>query len=194
MPIFVGTFGAEDVSISRYGSQLAKLLPPGKLWFLETNSMLRNMLDAIGDELERVRLRGLDFIEETDPRTAYETLEDWEEMVSLPDEQVTAIPGTTSGRRVAITQKFVARGGQNYSFFETLSAACGYPLLSLDLFAESMLRVGFRCSDRAYGDAYAYTMQLNVAAPTAGALTHAEFEAVIRKATHSHIQVQFDYA
>ncbi len=196
MPVFVGTFGGEESSaLSGYGRQLAQLLPPGaRFWNLEEDSELRAMLDAIGDELERVRLQGLDLIEESDPRTATATLEYWEDTVGLPDERVLEIPGTDAERRVAITQKLVSRGGQNYTFFETLSAACGYPLNSIDKFAESILRAGFRVSDRVYGAEWAYSMRLNVAAATAGALSHADFERVIRHATHSHIQVSFTYA
>lgn len=195
MPVFVGTFGSEDSSeLSSYGSQLAKLLPPGpRLWNLEQDSSLKAMLDAIGDEFERVRVQGLDLIEESDPRTATATLDYWEDTIGLPDERVLSIPGTDAERRVAITQKLVSRGGQNYAFFETLSAACGYPLLSIDKFAESVLRAGFRVSDRVYGAEWAYSMRLNLDTATAGALSHADFERVIRHATHSHIQVSFTY-
>jgi hypothetical protein len=53
---------------------MLKLLPPGELWFLEIASALRNLLRGIADEFKRIRLRGVDLINESDPRTATEAL------------------------------------------------------------------------------------------------------------------------
>lgn len=174
---------------------LIRLLPPGRVWNFEVGGSLRKVLLAIGDELARVRARGVDLINESDPRTASETLADWEEMLALPDDLVTAIPGTTAGRRVAIAAKYAARGGQSYSFFSTLCSACGYPLVSITLYAADFTRSGtLRSGDALSGTAWAYTMTVTVtAAASPPALTHAQLEAVVRKATHSHINVLFVY-
>lgn len=177
-----------------YTRQLKALLPPGTLYRLEPSSTLSRTLEACADELTRVDGRGADLINESDPRTATETLLDWARNLGLPDEQVPELPNTPEGLRVAVTQKLVSRGGQNLAFFERLSAACGYPLVSLDRFVSQILRVGARVGDRLYGELYAYTIRLNVAAPTVGALSHADFERVIRRATHAHIRVMFTYA
>lgn len=190
------------IAVTTMGSMLARLLPPGTLWNLDLGGGLQRLLVAIGDEFARVLARGINLVDESDPRTASETLADWERMLGLPDDLVTAIPATTEGRRVAIAAKYAARGGQSYSFFSTLCSACGYPLVSITLYANEVLRCGptslaagfvFRVNDRVYGAAYAYAMTITVGAAAAGALTHAQFEAVIRRATHSHIQVMFTY-
>lgn len=190
---FAFTFGGDVGESNTYASQLLKLLPPGLLWNVESDSKLRATMLGVGDEFTRVQLRGVNLIDESDPRTASETLEDWERMLGLPDEQVPVIPATFAERRIAITAKLVSRGGQNYAFFETLCAAAGYPLLSIDKFVGSVLRAGFRVGDRVYGDAYAYAIRITVGPATTGALTHAQFEAVIQHATHSHIVVIFVY-
>jgi len=187
---------------TKYGQHLRNLLPPGPLWNLEGTSATHKALLAMGDESQRVEDRGVDLVEESDPRTADETLADWERAVGLPDELVTAIPGTTAGRRVAITSKVVARGGQNLEFFDVLCAAAGYPLVSITKYANEVLRCGptslaagfvFRVDDRVYGAAYAYAILITVDPATTGALTHAEFERLIRARVHSHIQVMFTY-
>lgn len=179
---------------TKYGSHLVKLLPPGKLWNLEGDSELRKTLLALGDEFQRVEDRGADLIEESDPRTADETIGDWEEMVGLPDEQVTAISAVLAERRVAVVQKLVGRSGQNLDFYERLCEACGYPLLSLTKHAGDVLRSGTaQCGEIVVGIDDAYTITLELDTPTAGALTEAQFEAVIRASTHSHIQVVFTY-
>lgn len=196
MPVFPGPFGGDTdaSSAEKYASQLQKLLPFGPLWTAEAGSVLKKTLLGMAEEFERVRIRAANLIEEFDPRTASETIEEWEAAMSIPDELVTEIAGTLADRRVAVTAKFTSRGGQNYDYFSVLCSACGYPLTSIDLFADLVLRAGFRVNDRVYDQTYAYTMRLNLAAPPGAALDHATFERVIRHATHSHIQVMFSYA
>lgn len=196
MPSFPGPFpapGSSDEAVIPYSRQLADLLPPGVVWDLEADSEIRKVLLACADEYERVRERGWALIEETDPRTATETIAEWEEALGLPDERVTAIPSTIAERRVAVTQKYTGRGGQNYEFFENLCNDCGYPLDSIVKGITFMLRVGFRCSDRVYGDNYAHSMRLVLEPHTPDALPQADFERVIRHVAHSHIQVEFEY-
>ena len=179
--------------VSSAGSRLLDLLPPGRLWQLEAGSFLHRLLVGIGDEVERVIVRARDLVEETDPRTATETIAEWERNLALPDEQVLSIPATLAGRRVAVTQKLVGRTGQDLQFFTALCAACGYPLNALDRYAAAMLRVNGRVGARLYGAAWAYSMRLTLNAPTAGALSTADFERVIRHVTHAHIVVVFTY-
>lgn len=175
-----------------YGRMLKHLLPPGKLWILTPDSWLSKWLTAIGDELVRASDRATDLLAESLPDTATEMVPDWERVLGLPDERVTEIPGTTAERRLAITQKFISKGGQNPAFFIALAAACGYTV-TLSKFGGEVLRVGFRVSDRVYGDDYAYSFLVTVTAVAATALPEADFERVIRAATHSHIAVGFEY-
>lgn len=188
------TFAALPPVFTTYGTQLANLLPPGRLWNLEGESHLRRELLATGDEFARVAARGAALIEETDPRTATETLADWESALALPDEQVIAIPGTTAGRRVAITQKLVGRTGQTFDDYAAWGAACGYPLISITKYAATVARSGRARSgaDRS-GSTWAYAITITVSPATAGALSRADFERVIRHATHAHITVVFIY-
>lgn len=176
-----------------YARQLKQLLPRGAVWNLEAGSGVNKVLLAIADELARVDARGLNLIDEADPRTANETIADWERMLALPDDRVLVIPATLALRRIAVTQKFVSLGGQSVAFFTALALACGY-VITITKFANSVLRVGFRVGARVYGVAYAYAMQINVAAPAGVAMAHADFERVIRHVTHSHIVVIFVYS
>lgn len=294
-----------------YLRQLKALLPPGVVFDREPDSVVTQTLEATADELARVGARGVDLIEESDPRTADETIGDWERILSLPDESVLAIPATLAERRIAVAQKYASRGGQNREFFIALAAACGYELAdvtlaiptfgdvnvshlsdvggslaggvtyhykltALNAFGETLvssegqiavpgatntnrveisgvqpvegatlyrlygrtsgnfrliyedaspafiddgsvtpvvsppaedtanflairryvpdiLRAGFRVGDRVYGAEYAYAMELNVQPPVGTVLAQADFERVIRHATHSHIQVVFTY-
>ncbi len=176
-----------------YVRQLKALMPPGVLYNVEPDSVLSRLFEGIADELTRVNARGGDLINESDPRTATETLSDWETLLGLPDERVLEIPATDAERRVAITQKYITREGQNETFFRELCAACGYPVITINRFVNSVLRVGFRVDDRVYDSLYAYTIQIVLDTPTTGALSVADFERVIRHVTHAHITVMFTY-
>jgi uncharacterized protein YmfQ (DUF2313 family) len=175
------------IPASAYARQLKALFPPGRAFNLEPNSVIDQACVAMAQELGRVDARGADLINEADPRTADELIADWERMVGLPDAQVPVISGVLAERQAAVTAKYVARGGQSYNFFKQLVAACGYSLHSIDRFGDKRFTCVSLCTDPLYAAEYAYAMNLNVNAPVGAALTHAELEAVIRKATHSHI-------
>lgn len=176
-----------------YSRQLKALFPPGVAFDLETDSVISQTCDALAVELDRVDARGVDLIDEADPRTTDELIGDWERVLGLPDAQVPVISSDLDERRAAVTAKYVARGGQSFDFFAQLVAACGYTLASIDTYGGSRFTCVSLCTDPLIEGAYAYSMNLNVNAPAGSALTHAELEAVIRKATHSHITAFVTY-
>lgn len=172
---------------------LSQLLPRGAVWLLEAQSWITQTLLALSDELNRVQVRGLDLLAETDPQTATETLPDWERVLGLPDSAITSIPVTTAARRQAITQQLVRQGGQNAAFFVSLAGFCGYTVTVVDNYGATILRSGFRSGSRCYGAAWAYVWRLDVQPPTGSALTHAELEAIIKRAAPAHTVVLFNY-
>lgn len=128
------TSSAIAYNAAAYLRQLKLLLPPGRLFSnIEADSYVSKTLAAYAEELARIDTRGVQLIEESDPRTADETIEQWEEMLSLPDDQVLEIPATLEERQIAITQKYTARGGQNEDYFTRLCAACGWTLAGGEL-------------------------------------------------------------
>lgn len=176
---------------------LKKLLPPGKLWNLLPESVLSRLFLAFGDELARVDIRGAALIEEMDPRTATETLGDWEAMLGLPDEDVLTVPVTDTERRLAVVQKFIRRGGQTPAYFLRLTEACGYT--GANTITEGYAATVFRYGTSTMGEPlrdhhWAHVWELNVAAPPGTALTHAELEAIIRRAAPAHTVVIFNYS
>lgn len=189
----LGADDAAGVGVEGYKRQLMLLLPPGRAFNLEANSTINQTLEALATELARIDARGGDAILESDPRTAVELIGEWEKALGLPDDRVTEIAPTLAARQVAVTQKFVARGGQNYAYFAQLVSACGYTLNSITLFVGSMFRCGSRIGSRLYGVPYAYAMQLNVNAPAGIAVDHPTLERIVRHETHAHIVDIFNY-
>lgn len=183
-----------SAKVAGYARQLIDLFPTGRAWSREADAQLTKVRTALADELARVDDRGVDLIEESDPRTATETLADWERVLRIPDEQILTVPAADADRRVAITSKFTGiRGGQNVAFFELLCLRCGY-VVTISRYQDQILRSGrARSGDRTNGTVWAYVMKVTVSPPTGAALTHAELEAVVRKHTHSHISVVFEY-
>lgn len=171
---------------------LQQLLPRGP-FLLEPGSRLIRLLEAISYEIARVEARGADLVEESDPRTATETLPEWERVLSLPDAVVTTIPAGLAQRRLVVTQKFVRQGGQSRPYYIALAAACGYTVTIDDSLRGLVLRAGFRTGARSYGTAPAFTWRVDVQPPAGAALSHAELEAVIRRSKPSHTEVLFNY-
>ena len=177
-----------------YTRMVGLLYPPGELFRIEVGTERHKLNQGIADELVRVNQRGADLIEETDPRTATETLPEWEKMLSLPDDVVPVLPGTVEERRVVVAQKYIAQGGQDYAYFTQVCASCGYPLVSIVSGAARLLRVVTgRVLDRLWGRAYAFHIFVTVGPAGVGALTHAQFEAAFRKRLHAGITASFTY-
>lgn len=176
-----------------YTRMVQLLYPPGELFRCEPGTVLHRLNEAIADELTRVNQRAADLIEESDPRTATETLPEWERMLSLPDDVVTVLPGTDEGRRVAVTQKYVSQGGQNYAYFEQVCAACGYPLISIERGADDVLQFDYEVDAEFVDEVSAFHITVTVAPAGPGALTHTQFEAAFRKRLHAGITANFIY-
>jgi uncharacterized protein YmfQ (DUF2313 family) len=183
------------VDVTAYARQLRQLLPPGRLWNLEPGTHLSTLILGVAEELARVDARGLVLIEESDPRTATETLAEWERMLGLPDEDVLEVPSTTETRRQAIISKLLKLGGQSRAYYVTLAAACGYEAEIYDGYGAELFRVNRqRMGDRLLGPAWAHTWKVTVQPPTGSALTHAELERILRRVAPAHTVVIFEYA
>jgi uncharacterized protein YmfQ (DUF2313 family) len=115
------------LELQDYRNQLARLLPKGQAWDFSEDATFDKLLYAIAEELLRIDNRSQDLLNEADPRTTYEMLEDWERMVGLPDE-CTALANTLEERRDQIVAKLVKRGNQSIQFFKDLAAPLGYDI------------------------------------------------------------------
>jgi len=105
-----------------YARQLKQLLPRGLLWQLEPTSWLSRLLLAIADELARIDARGEDLQNEWDPRTALETLPDWERILGITP----PAGATATERQLAVTAAFVARGGATPEYFTDVAKRLGF--------------------------------------------------------------------
>ncbi len=179
-------------SSGAYARQLAQLLPRGPAWRAESGSVLAGLLLAIADELARVDERARALGTEGDPRTAVETLPEWEAALGLPDDCIEQIPQTTGERQVAVAHRLASRGGQSRPFFIALAETLGYPGATIEEYQFAQLRVGFRAGDRCTGDAWAHAWRINLPGPGPGH-TQIDVECVVRRAAPAHTIVVFSY-
>lgn len=178
-----------------YARALKKLLPPGRIWRLVTEATLSKLFHGVGDELARVEQRGRDWVEETDPRTATETLDDWERVLALPDEDILAIPATDAERRTAIVQKLLRTGGQSPAYYESVALAAGWTVTVVEDYGATVARCGTaECPDPMNSPQWAFVWRVEVnPGPAAGALSSAELERVLNRVKPAHTLVVFEY-
>ncbi|MFA6971622.1 MAG: putative phage tail protein [Gallionella sp.] len=115
------------MSRADYLSQLQKLLPQGVAWPRESDAALTRLLDGFAEEFSRVDGRATQLLDEADPRTTYEMLENWEHAAglsafSLVDGSVLSL----DQRRANLVSKITERGGQSRAYFIALAAKMGF--------------------------------------------------------------------
>lgn len=182
--------------MSRWERVLRQLLPPGVLFDeIPADSVLAKLLKGLSLEFERVEARAADLVAEMDPRTAIETLPEWERAYGLPDVRVPVLPATTAGRRAAIALKVIMRGAQNEAAYRALIEACGWELLQVRKVwrAREMFRAGDRCMSRVYGLRWSLTVQFNVGNEAVDALPFADLTRVLQHTMQAHAYAHVVY-
>jgi uncharacterized protein YmfQ (DUF2313 family) len=189
---------------------LRQLLPRGAAWEFAPDGTFALLLEALAAEFARVDLRALDLLDEADPRTALETLTDWERVAGLPD-ACTGQPDNVSERQFALLQKLTGIGGQSKADFIELAARIGY---EIEIEEHRPFRMGSRLRERIGGDAWAHAWTVRVLPPD-GTIDFSEtisvfrmgsrmgerlrgfgafdIECVIRRAAPAHTTVNFAY-
>lgn len=86
--------GLKALTAAIYSRVQQHLLPPGVPWKLDSDGVLTKVLLASGDELARVSQRGVDLIDESDPRTTDELLTDFETALGLDGDAAESVAWT----------------------------------------------------------------------------------------------------
>lgn len=126
------------MAVRNYLAELWQLMPRGKAWRRREGSVQDQVLHAISDELSRVDERALAFMEETDPRTAIELLDEWERELDLPGD-CGQKPETIEDRRAAIITRLVALARQDEAYFVNIALQLG---LVIDITHQMPFEIG----------------------------------------------------
>lgn len=182
-----------SLSVDAYARQLKQLLPRGRLWKLEPTSWLSKLLLGISEELARIDARGEDLLDEWDPRTATETLEDWERLLSITP----AAGAALTDRRVAVAAAYAAQGGATPAYFEALAASLGIAATVVETADPSVWQLVVDVSESSAPWAVVTTyfrVGTSRVPDRLGDVTMAEFEEIINRAKPAHTRCLFVYA
>jgi uncharacterized protein YmfQ (DUF2313 family) len=116
------------MALTAYGNILRQLLPEGPVWEVPERSELEGLLNGLGDVFAEAEARGVDLLEEFDPRTTTEMLPDWERVYGLPGTNPNP-PTSTADRRAALHAKMLGYGDPTPQFFVDVAAAIGYAVV-----------------------------------------------------------------
>jgi uncharacterized protein YmfQ (DUF2313 family) len=112
----------------QYAGQLVALLPFGPAWPRSTpGAALVGLMNGWADEFGRLDARAHQLLDETDPRTAYELLSEWENVLGLPD-PCTAMATSIGARQAACWRKLAYQAGQTPAFYIALAASVGFAI------------------------------------------------------------------
>lgn len=170
----------------RYLPMLQALWPRGLVWARTWASRMAKFFDALGQELARVERRGRELLLERDPRSATETLDDWEYHLGLPD----IGSGPTSDlaqRRLEAHAKFIARGDPSFAHFEELAAALGY---TVEVSTGSPFTCQSECDDPLIVGDTVYKWRIIGASQ--GAEKDARLQRILQAAGRAHILLVFE--
>lgn len=108
-----------------YLNALTSLLPQGYAWTRAIGSRLWRLLYATADELARVDATARLLVDEINPLTTMQGLEDWERVLGLPDACLTG-GESLQERRGAVLAKLRDEGRQDLAWWYELAESLGY--------------------------------------------------------------------
>lgn len=148
--------------VTAYRDLLLGLLPPGRAWNRQPDSVTARLLEAWAAEGAEVEDRAGDLLIELDPRTTVEMLVEWESMTGLPDD-CTGQLDNLAQRRAAVLARLAALGGQTSAFYVSLAASLGYEITITEFTA---FTAGMVCGLPLYGEDWNFAWQVNAAQTT----------------------------
>ncbi len=201
---------ADSLTIkANYKTLIRKLFPLGWAWRINPGTVFDEFIDSLTGEPCRVEERSIDFLDELNPATTFEMLDNWERLLGIPDECTREGDLGVSERRTRILQKLTTGGGQSPSFYQLIAQQLGYEVEIFDVLNYQSFRVGIsRVGDPlSNGADWAFTWQVvapadfvrrfRVGLSSVGEplvlIENTTLECVIRKFAPAHTQVLFSY-
>jgi len=110
-----------------YTQALTNLLPPGKAWNRDPDSVQTQAISCYAPSFRRSSDDALALLVDAFPATAVNLLPEWESTLGLPDPCAGVAP-TLQARRAQVVARFAGSGGMSISDFEAYAASLGYTI------------------------------------------------------------------
>jgi uncharacterized protein YmfQ (DUF2313 family) len=128
MPERYGDPAAIDLTWEDMHDGAMNLLPTGAVWPRDPEGVLSRLVDGLTGNHWRAWERVKQMLEESDPRTSYETLFMWETDCGLPDPCIEYPPVSLEGRRAAVVAKRQEGSTTTPQDFVDYAARLGEPI------------------------------------------------------------------
>lgn len=140
-------------------ANLLKQLLPYRSYNAE-GRVLSAQLSAEGAELDRVQAYADTLIAESDPRTCYVNIGDWERVAGLPDACSGADVLNIEARRARLFTKLSTKGGASVAWLIQAAAQMGYAGVTVDTF--TMATCDGNCEQIVNSEEWLFTFQMNI--------------------------------
>jgi uncharacterized protein YmfQ (DUF2313 family) len=148
---------APNFNAANFLSAMQALLPRGRVWPRESETIQTQVLAGLAPCYERQTARANYLLVDAFPASAYELLPEWESTLGLPDPCAGPAP-TIEQRRAQVVSRLTATGGQSIAYFKAVAAALGYAI-TITQFVPS--RFGKTFGSLFGGTAWAFAWQVN---------------------------------
>lgn len=194
-------------SVDDYDKSLDRLLPRGPIWQRTPGSVLDSILHAIAQELARVDAQADRVLEEADPRTSFDLLQQWFTDWGIPSACLAALadPTLEEKRRELIT-KITSSRSLTAQFFRDVAETLGY---EADIVTYSAFTVRDTADKSLFGTEWntAYAMGITVRTSSEQRLFNTTwtvdqplavwgdrlFECLMRELVPAHVTAIFEY-
>lgn len=179
------------VTLPAWTAALQALLPPGRAFTREPDSVLSKVLAAIAAMFLAVQLRLEDLLEQADPRHATSMLPDWERLLGLPD-HCTPAGQQSADRQRAAFQRLTEQGGQSRAHFVGLADLLGEPAITITEFKRFTCDSNCDQAVTSQADLFAWRVNIPRAALNARLMTcNSPCNAALQQYTPSVIECAF---
>lgn len=194
---------APRYSSADFVSALQSLLPRGRIWPRDSDTVQAQVLGGYAPAFERQADRSNQLIDDAFPGTTNELLAEWEATLGLPSKCTGQLP-TVQARRNAVVGAFAGTGGQSIAYYVGVAAALGYTI-SITEFREQTVNDDVNSAVRDIS--WRFVWQVNAPAQTVTYLTVNDdvntplaasgnqlLECVLTSLKPAHTQVHFAYS
>lgn len=154
------------VRLDDWVASLQAMLPPGRAFTRDPDSVLSKVLGAIAAMFLAAQLKFEDLLEQADPRRATSMLPDWERLLGLPD-TCSPVGLQLADRQLMAFQRLTEDGGQSRPYFISQAERLGEPGVTITEFKP--FTCNSSCNDALYTQADKFVWRVNIPRPALSA-------------------------